>query len=42
MSDELALTIVFEPGEDGWVIASIPKVAGVFSQGRTRTRRART
>jgi predicted RNase H-like HicB family nuclease len=36
MTDELALTIVFEPGEDGWVIASIPEVAGVFSQGRTR------
>jgi predicted RNase H-like HicB family nuclease len=36
MRDELALTIVFEPGEDGWVIASIPEVKGVFSQGRTR------
>lgn len=36
MSDELALTIVFEPGEDGWVIATIPEVRGVFSQGRTR------
>jgi len=36
MSDHLALTIVFEPGENGWVIASIPEVAGVFSQGRTR------
>jgi predicted RNase H-like HicB family nuclease len=32
----LELTIVFEPGDDGWVIASIPEVAGVFSQGRTR------
>ena len=36
VSDELALTIVFEPGEDDWVIASIPEVKGVFSQGRTR------
>jgi predicted RNase H-like HicB family nuclease len=36
MAEQLALTIVFEPGEDGWVIASIPEVAGVFSQGRTR------
>src|SRR5262245_5035041 len=36
MTEQLALTIVFEPGEDGWVIASIPEVAGVFSQGRTR------
>ena len=33
---ELDLTIVYESGEDGWVIASIPEVAGVFSQGRTR------
>jgi hypothetical protein len=32
MSDELALTIVFEPGEDGWVIASIPEVAGVSAR----------
>lgn len=36
MPDDLALTIVFEPGEEGWVIATIPEVAGVFSQGRTR------
>ena len=36
MADELALTIVFEPGEEGWVVATIPEVAGVFSQGRTR------
>ncbi len=30
------MTIVFEDGEDGWIIASIPEVAGVHSQGRTR------
>ena len=30
------LTIVFEQGEDGWVIASIPEVPGAHSQGRTR------
>jgi predicted RNase H-like HicB family nuclease len=36
VTEPLALTIVFEPGEDGWVIASIPEVRGVFSQGRTR------
>lgn len=36
MADQLDLTIVYEPGEDGWVIASIPEVAGVHSQGRTR------
>lgn len=31
--EQLDLTIVYEPGENGWVIASIPEVAGVFSQG---------
>jgi predicted RNase H-like HicB family nuclease len=36
VSEQLDLTIVYEDGEDGWVIASIPEVAGVFSQGRTR------
>jgi predicted RNase H-like HicB family nuclease len=36
MSEQLAVTIVFEPGEDAWVIATIPEVAGAFSQGRTR------
>jgi predicted RNase H-like HicB family nuclease len=36
MSDPLRLTIVYEPGEDGWVIASIPEVRGVHSQGQTR------
>ena len=36
MAEQLDLTIVYEAGEDGWLIASIPEVAGVFSQGRTR------
>ena len=36
MSGALDLTIVFEPGEDGWVIASIPGVPGAHSQGQTR------
>jgi predicted RNase H-like HicB family nuclease len=36
VSEQLDLTIVYEPGEDGWIIASIPEVAGVFSQGRTQ------
>jgi predicted RNase H-like HicB family nuclease len=36
VSEQLDLTIVYEPGENGWIIASIPQVAGVFSQGRTR------
>jgi predicted RNase H-like HicB family nuclease len=32
----LALTIVYEQGEDGWITVSIPEVPGVLSQGRTR------
>lgn len=38
MTDEplLNLTIVFEPAEDGWVVASIPEIPGVHSQGRSR------
>jgi len=36
VASELDLTIVYEPGEDGWIVVSIPEVAGVFSQGRTR------
>ena len=36
VSEHLDLTIVYEPGEDDWIIASIPEVAGVFSQGRSR------
>jgi predicted RNase H-like HicB family nuclease len=37
MSDPLDLTIVYEsdPGSD-WIVASIPEVRGVHSQGRTR------
>jgi predicted RNase H-like HicB family nuclease len=34
--EQLDLMIVYEPGEDGWTIASIPEVAGVHSQGRSR------
>ncbi len=29
-------SIVYEDAEDGWIVASIPEVPGVFSQGRTR------
>jgi predicted RNase H-like HicB family nuclease len=36
VSGRLDLTIVYEPGEEGWIVASIPEVAGVFSQGHTR------
>ena len=36
MSESLVVTIVYEPGEEGWVVASIPEVPGAHSQGRTR------
>jgi predicted RNase H-like HicB family nuclease len=34
--EQLDLTIVYESGEDGWILASIPEVPGVLTQGRTR------
>ena len=36
MSDSLHVTIVYEPDEDGWIVASVPEVPGAHSQGRTR------
>ena len=36
MSESLRLTIVYEVGEDGWIVASIPEVPGANSQGRDR------
>ena len=36
MSETLRVTIVYEQGEDGWIVASIPEVPGAHSQGRTR------
>jgi predicted RNase H-like HicB family nuclease len=33
---EFDLTILYDHGEDGWIVASIPAVPGVLSQGRTR------
>lgn len=36
MSESLRLTIVYEQGEDGWIVASIPEVPGAHSQGKTR------
>ena len=36
MSESLRVTIVFEQGEDGWIVASIPEVPGANSQGKTR------
>ena len=36
MSESLRLTIVYEEGEDGWIVASVPEVPGAHSQGRDR------
>jgi predicted RNase H-like HicB family nuclease len=36
VSDPLHLTILYEEGEDGWIVVSIPEVPGVLSQGKTR------
>jgi predicted RNase H-like HicB family nuclease len=36
MSGPAEPTILYEEDEDGWIVASIPEVPGVFSQGRTR------
>jgi predicted RNase H-like HicB family nuclease len=33
---EFDLTIVYEDGEDGFIVASIPAVPSVLSQGRSR------
>ncbi len=30
------MTITYEQGDDGWIIASVPEVPGTHSQGRTR------
>ncbi len=36
VTETLRLTIVYEDGEDGWIVASIPEVPGAHSQGRSR------
>jgi predicted RNase H-like HicB family nuclease len=35
-SETLHLTIVYEDGDDGWIVASIPEVPGAHSQGHSR------
>jgi predicted RNase H-like HicB family nuclease len=32
----LYLTIIYEAGDDGWIVSSIPAVPSVLSQGRTK------
>lgn len=36
VSETLSLTIVYEDGGDGWIVASIPEVPGAHSQGHSR------
>ena len=36
MSVPLSLTILYEEGDDGWIVSFVPEVPGVFSQGRTK------
>ena len=36
VSETLRLTILYEDGGDGWIVASIPEVPGAHSQGHTR------
>jgi len=36
VTEPLRLTIVYEQGEDGWIVASVPEVPGALSQGATR------
>lgn len=36
MSGSSESTILYEEDEDGWIVASIPEVPGVVSQGRTQ------
>ena len=33
---QVRMSIVYEQGEDGWIIASVTDVPGTHSQGRTR------
>ncbi len=36
MADSLDFTIVYEPGEDGWILARVAELPSVLTQGRTR------
>jgi predicted RNase H-like HicB family nuclease len=37
VSEPERFTVLYEDGDDGWIVASIPALRGVYSQGRTRT-----
>ena len=36
MAESLRFTILFEDGEDGWIVAWVKEVPGPISQGSTR------
>lgn len=36
MSESIPIQIVYEEAGEGWIMARIPAVQGVMSQGRTR------
>lgn len=36
MSEPLKLTVVYEDGDDGWIMAQVAEVPAAVSQGRTR------
>jgi len=31
-----SLTVIYEKGESGWWIATVPEISGAFSQGQTK------
>jgi predicted RNase H-like HicB family nuclease len=35
VSETLRLTVVYEDAGDGWIMASIPELPGVLTQGET-------
>jgi len=36
VSETVDVTVLYEDGDDGWIVASVPAVPGAMSQGRTR------
>jgi predicted RNase H-like HicB family nuclease len=36
MTESISFTIVYEQGEDGWIVAQVKEVPGAISQGRDR------
>jgi len=36
MADSLELTIIYEPGEDDWILARVAELPEVLTQGKTQ------